>query len=141
MSDFYYGLLAGAASGALVCWIVAKIIFGIVRRRVLEQLLEIQQHLSSESMPTQHTASDQPVVLVRVEEYDGIYYLYNASDNTFMTQGSSLNALEDNLNTSQWKGHHLIINDGDPLVMAQLLADGAATVGIDEITSRARTEA
>lgn len=112
MDSFFIGFLAGA----LVASVVLRIALSIATRRAEEQLEALMAALKTVS--AKHIAA-------RVEQHDGVFYVYRLDDDTFLAQGNSLTELSQRIE-DRMKDARVFVTEGDPKVVSALKATGDA---------------
>lgn len=108
MESFAIGFFAGAviASAAL------RIALHIATKRAEAQLETLMSAIK--------TVSDKHIA-ARVEQHDGVFYVYRVDDNTFLAQGNSLTELKQRIE-DRIKDARVFVTEGDPEVMSALKA-------------------
>ena len=107
-------LIAGVAIGiTLTCWIMWFMIRRAERRAVenIERLLHVLDKLK------------EGQILARVEEQDGIFYVYNTEDQSFMAQGTTIAELRERID-QRWADAQVMITEGDKDVIERLKGTG-----------------
>jgi hypothetical protein len=108
MESFFYGVFAGI----VLTTIVVNIVLRRATRRAEQQLEEMVQAI-------QALSANQ--VQARVEEDNGVFYVYRADDNTFLAQGTTMSELRERIE-SRMKDAMVYVTEGDPEVLARLKA-------------------
>lgn len=108
MIEFAIGIVAG---------IVASIV--LVRLAVWYLLKKAEQRLQELIQTVEQAQANS--VQARVEEHDGVFYVYNAEDNTFMVQGTNIAELKKRIN-ERWKDVRVYVTEGDESVLERLKA-------------------
>lgn len=65
----------------------------------------------------------QSMIICRVEEHHGIFYIYNVTDNSFVAQGKDLEEIRQAAER-RWKNIDIMVNEGDKEVIDRLKATG-----------------
>ena len=105
-------LIAGIGLGiALTCWILWFMIRRAERRAIenVERLLHVLEQLK------------QGQILARVEEQDGVFYIYNTEDDSFMAQGSTVTELRERIE-QRWRDVRVYVTQGEQDVIDRLKA-------------------
>jgi hypothetical protein len=110
---FFYGLFAGIALSV----IVVNIALRIATRRAERQIEELAAAIN---------ALSPPKIEARVEEQDGVFYVYRADDNSFLAQGTNLPELRQRIE-SRMKDVMVYVTEGDAEVLARLKSTGTET--------------
>lgn len=105
-----FDLLLGMMIGIGISVAITYIILDRAARRADEELTAL-----IESIQEQQKNS----ISARVEEHDGVYYVYNIRDNSFLAQGSNLNELKDRIE-SRVKDVRVFVTEGDADVLQRL---------------------
>ena len=103
-------LIIGVAAGiALTCWIFYFMIQRAMRRAEnnLQRLQHVIEHLQ------------QGMILARVEEEDGVFYIYNTKDSTFMAQGTTVAEIRQRIE-QRWQDVSVYVTEGDKDVIERL---------------------
>ena len=111
MTEFIVGLVFGIA----LTLVAVRILLTIAVRRAEATIQALEQAID---------ALNSSTITARVEEHDGVFYVYNADDDTFLVQGSSMNELQEKLE-SQYQNKNIVVTQGDESVMARLKNTGA----------------
>lgn len=108
METFIIGFLVGAITVAAVIRIALHI---AVKRaeHTIEALQEAIEKIQTTMIPA------------RVEQHDGIFYVYNTQDNSFIAQGTTLDELRSRIE-GRMKDARVIVQEGDPAVLEALKA-------------------
>lgn len=112
MENFIIGLVVGAIATAVVLRVA---LYLAVRQaeKTLEALEQALQKIHTDMIPA------------RVEQHDGVFYVYNARDNSFIAQGTSLAELRIRIE-GRMKHAQVIVQEGDPAVLEALKATNNA---------------
>lgn len=112
MENFIIGVVVGAICTALVLRVA---LYLAVRQaeKTLEALEQALQKIQTDMIPA------------RVEQHDGVFYVYNARDNSFIAQGTSLSELRSRIE-GRMKDAHVVVQEGDPAVLEALKATNHA---------------
>jgi lipopolysaccharide export LptBFGC system permease protein LptF len=115
MTEFVFGIVAGM----IITAVIVNIAFRIATRRAeqqLEQLVEAVKSLSANQ------------IQARVEEQDGVFYVYRVDDNSFLAQGTTMAELRERIE-SRMKDAMVYVTEGDAEVLARLKATRQETTG------------
>jgi lipopolysaccharide export LptBFGC system permease protein LptF len=110
MEQFLIGMFAGIVLTVIVGrWILIRATARAEQQ--IEQMVQAIQALSVNQ------------VQARVEEDNGVFYVYRADDNTFLAQGTTMAELRERIE-SRMKDAMVCVTEGDPEVLARLKATG-----------------
>lgn len=110
MNDIVLGLIVGATATFILGYVLLK----IAERKAednLEKLLAVIQHLQTH------------MILARVEEHQGVFYVYNVRDDSFMAQGVSIDELRERIE-QRWPQADVSVTEGDQAVLERLRSTG-----------------
>jgi hypothetical protein len=113
MIEFVYGIIAGM----IITAVLVNIAYRLATRRAeqqIEQLAEAIKTLSANQ------------IQARVEEDNGVFYVYRIDDNSFLAQGTSMAELKERIE-SRMKDARVFVTEGDPEVLSRLKATAAET--------------
>ena len=105
--------LLGAAAGAIIGYVVLRILVHIAVRRTereLELLVRAVEIYQASTIPA------------RVEHIDGVFYVYDTRDGSFLAQGQTVAELRDRIE-SRVKNCEVRITEGEESVLSLLKAD------------------
>ena len=105
-------LVAGIGIGiAITCWILWFMIRRAERRAMenIERLLHVLDKLK------------EGQILARVEEEDGVFYVYNTEDDSFMAQGATISEIRDRIE-QRWRDVQVFVTQGEQAVLDRLKA-------------------
>jgi hypothetical protein len=109
MEQFLIGMFAGIVLAVIVGrWILAR-----ATAQAEQQIEQIIQQLKQEIDQT---------ITARVEEHDGMFYVYDSENNNFLAQGENLEVLKQRIE-SRIKNARVYVTQGDPDVIARLKSD------------------
>jgi lipopolysaccharide export LptBFGC system permease protein LptF len=115
MFEFAIGFFAGI----MVFYIFLKMMLHVAIKQFQEQVLnEVNTHQISTS------AAD---IAVRIEEYDGVFYVYDIADNTFLGQGSTFTEIKQVLEEKN-PNSNVFIAEGDESVIDKIKISKQSTV-------------
>lgn len=110
-----FDFLLGLAVGIIGTTIVIRILLSMAVRRAEATIQALEYAINELKNST---------VSARVEEHDGVFYVYNAEDGTFLVQGSSMIELQEKLD-SQYQNKNIVVTEGDESVLTRLKNTGA----------------
>ena len=113
MIEFVSGIIAGL----IIAAVLINIAWRLVTRRAeqqIEQLAEAIKTLSANQ------------IQARVEEDNGVFYVYRIDDNSFLAQGTTMAELRERIE-SRMKDAMIYVTEGDPEVLSRLKATATET--------------
>lgn len=113
MSDFVLGILMGVPAGVLLMYLVLKIAINVAINKIKEDLGSLEEALEKHQEKT--------LISCRVEQHDGVFFVYNNDTNEFMAQGSTLLELRERIK-ARWKDQRVSVVAGEDAVLEQLKA-------------------
>ena len=103
IEGFFIGLIAGAVLAVIL---LSRAIEKILKPTDLEKMAaKIDEQRSSK-------------ISARVEEVNGVFYVYNADDDSFLVQGSTLNELVEHID-KRIPDATIVITEGEPDTVAR----------------------
>lgn len=108
MTELIVGVVFGVVLGALMFRIM---IYFAVRRAQgeLENLITVMNRLQ------------ENMIMCRVEQHEGVFYVYNTRDQSFVAQGKTLSELQQAVE-SRWRDVDIYLTEGDQAVLQSLKA-------------------
>jgi hypothetical protein len=107
MIEFALGFLVGVVA----IYIVLKVLANILFKRLEKELAELDHELKV--LDT--------VVTARVEEENGVFYIYGVNDNLFLAQGRTIDEIKQVVE-SRDATKKVMVTEGDPAVIDRLKA-------------------
>jgi hypothetical protein len=107
MIEFALGILVGVVA----MYIVLKVLANILFKRLEKELAELDQELKMLDS----------VVTARVEEENGVFYIYSVNDNMFLAQGRTIDEIKQVVE-SRDATKKVMVTEGDPAVIDRLKA-------------------
>ena len=105
--------LIGAAAGAIVGYMVFRIMIHIAVSRAERELGLLARAVEI------YEASTIPA---RVEQIDGVFYVYDTRDDSFLAQGQTVTELRSRIE-SRVKHARVLVTEGEEAVVSLLKAD------------------
>ena len=105
--------LTGAAAGMIVGYVVFRIMIHIAVSRAERELGLLARAVEI------YEASTIPA---RVEQIDGVFYVYDTRDDSFLAQGHTVTELRDRIE-SRVKHARVLVTEGEESVLSLLKAD------------------
>ena len=112
MESFAIGFFAGV----VIASVALRIALHIATRRAEAQLETLMAAIKTVSATN---------IEARVEQHDGVFYIYRVDDNTFIAQGNSLTELRQRIE-DRVKDARVFVTEGDPEVVSALKATADA---------------
>ena len=112
MSEMIIGIAIGMAIGLVAAYFLLQVFVGWMLRRSEERLEMLVRAMET-------VAANQ--IAARVEEENGIFYVYNAKDGSFLAQGTTLTELREHIE-SRWPDATVSVTEGDIAVLERLKA-------------------
>ena len=114
MTEFVFGIIAGMIITAVLVNIAWRMATRHDEQQV-EQLVEAIKALSVADL-----------VQARVEESDGVFYIYRVDDDSFLAQGTTMAELKEHIE-SRMKDARVYVTQGDVAVLEKLKATATET--------------
>lgn len=111
MSDIILGVAIGAVIGVVGFYFAMKLAINILMRRLARDVETLEEALKEQIN----------LIPCRVEQHDGVFFVYNNDTNEFMAQGSTLAELRERIK-ARWKDQRVSVVAGDDAVLEQLKA-------------------
>ena len=105
--------LIGVAAGAIVGYVVLRILLHIAVSRAEKELGLLARAVEI------YEASTIPA---RVEQIDGVFYVYDTRDDSFLAQGETVTELRSRIQ-SRVKHARVLVTEGEESVLSLLKAD------------------
>ena len=112
MSEMIFTFIGGIVIGFVASYLLLQYFVGWMLRRSEERLEMLVRAMET-------VANDY--IAARAEEENGVFYIYNAKDGSFMAQGSSLTELLDHV-SARYPGVTVSVTEGDTEVLDRLRA-------------------
>ncbi len=109
--DILLWISVGIAVGVWMFYLALKLAVHILSRRIQRDLETLEEALK------EHV----DLIPCRVEQHDGVFFVYNNETNEFMAQGSTLIELRERIK-ARWKDQRVSVVAGDDAVLEQLKA-------------------
>ena len=106
MIDF----LAGLAFGVTIIVVIMYFVIKRAEAHLVGNIKTIMDQLEEQT---------KNIISARVEQHDGIFYVYNVSDNSFIAQGNSIQEIREGIE-SRMKDATVLVTEGDESVLAAL---------------------
>ena len=109
--DIVLWVVVGIFIGVTAFYLTLKLAVNILTRRIERELETLEEALK------EHV----DLIPCRVEQHQGMFFVYNNNTNEFMAQGSTLTELRERIK-ARWKDHRVSVVAGDEDVLEQLKA-------------------
>ncbi len=116
MMEFFTGFALGTAVGVFI-------VLMFIRSAVRDALESADDSLTR--LKNLVETEIENTIQTRVEEHDGVYYIYNVKDGAFLVQGSTLKEVKDSIER-QFPNTNVNITSGDVDVIKKLKAEFGA---------------
>jgi hypothetical protein len=100
--------LIGAAAGAVIGYVVLRILLFIAVSRAERELALLARAVEIYEAAT---------ISARVEQIDGVFYVYDTRDDSFLAQGHSVDELRDRIR-SRVKHARVLVTEGEESVLS-----------------------
>jgi hypothetical protein len=111
MMEFVSGIILGM----IITAVLVNIAYRLATHRAEKQIEQLAEAIKA------LTANQ---IQARVEEDNGVFYVYRTDDNSFLAQGTCMSELKERIE-SRMKDAQVYVTEGDPEVLARLKATGA----------------
>lgn len=115
MVEFAIGFFVGI----MVFYIILKMMLHVVIKNFEEQVLS--------RINTHHDGAPTSDIAVRIEEYNGVFYVYNIADDMFLGQGSTFTEIKQVLEEKN-PNSNVFIAEGDESVIDKIKISKQSTV-------------
>ncbi len=109
MADFIVGVVAGV----LLLWLFQWVLAWMIQRQVDQQVAELERLIK--------TQTQMQTVWGRVEEVNGVFYVYNQNTDEFLAQGADLAEI-DLVIKQRWPDRTVLVKSGEDNVVQRLKA-------------------
>jgi hypothetical protein len=100
--------LIGAAAGAIVGYVVLRIMIHVALSRAERELGLLVRAVE---------IYEASIISARVEQIDGVFYVYDTRDDSFLAQGHSVDELRDRIQ-SRVKHARVLVTEGEESVLS-----------------------
>jgi len=110
-------LIVGIVFGMVLAMVVVYVYLRMVMLRAaenLDNLLNVIERLK------------ESIIHARIEEQDGVFYVYNIEDQSFMAQGKTIAELRERIE-QRWRDAQVFITQGEQAVLDRLRSTEAQT--------------
>ncbi len=109
--DIVLWVVVGIFIGVSLFYLALKLAVNVLTRRIERELETLEEALK------EHV----DLIPCRVEQHQGVFFVYNNETNEFMAQGSTLTELRERIK-ARWKDQRVSVVAGDEAVLEQLKA-------------------
>jgi len=106
--------ILGTAFGALTTYVIQQVMMYYAMRNLQELLgKELLDKLSEiDHAPGLQNQTDNSQIKTRIEEIDGVFYIFNADNNEFVAQGATMTEIQEHMNARMIKSD-VVVTAGD----------------------------
>lgn len=117
MTELFVGMIFGMCLALVAVYLYLRMIM-VRAAQNIDDLIQVIERLK------------ESIIHARVEESDGVFYVYNTEDDTFMAQGTTVTELRERIE-QRWHDVQVFITQGDQAVLDRLKAtDPKQSAGI-----------
>lgn len=110
--DFIFGTLFGIVISYFAVRVMIRLIVDKVER-------EMGQTLDSLLKDNKHSTSDDATqIKARVENINGVFYIFDVRNGNFIAQGKSMGEILEHIK-ARTINHDIVVSEGDPEVMSK----------------------
>jgi len=110
MTELFVGMIFGMCLALAVVYVYLRMVM-LRAAQNLDDLIQVIERLK------------QSIIHARVEEEDGVFYVYNTEDQSFMAQGRTVAELRERIE-QRWRDTQVLITEGDKEVIQRLRGTG-----------------
>lgn len=110
MTELFVGMIFGMCLALVIVYVYLRMVM-LRAAQNLDDLIQVIERLK------------ESIIHARVEEADGVFYIYNTADDAFMAQGSTIAELRERIE-QRWHDAQVFITQGDQAVLDRLKATG-----------------
>ena len=108
MTELFVGMILGMCLALVVVYLYLRMVM-LRAAQNLDDLLQVIENLKDS------------IIQARVEEADGVFYVYNTADQSFMAQGRTVTELRERIE-QRWHDAQVMITQGEQAVLDRLKA-------------------
>lgn len=108
MTELFVGMIFGMCLALALVYVYLRMVM-LRAAQNLDDLLQVIERLK------------ESIIQARVEEADGVFYVYNTADQSFMAQGTSIEELRERIE-QRWADAQVMITQGEQAVLDRLKA-------------------
>lgn len=106
MTELFVGVIVGMCLALVIVYVYLRMVM-LHAAQDLDDLMRVIENLK------------QSIIHARVEEADGVFYVYNIEDQSFMAQGRTVTELRERID-QRWRDAQVLITEGDQAVLDRL---------------------
>lgn len=110
MTELFVGMIFGMCLALVVVYLYLRMVM-LRAAQNLDDLIQVIERLK------------ESIIHARVEEQDGVFYVYNTEDQSFMAQGRTVAELRERIE-QRWADAQVMITQGEQAVLDRLKATG-----------------
>ena len=110
MTELFVGMIFGMCLALVVVYLYLRMVM-LRAAQNLDDLIQVIERLK------------ESIIQARVEEEDGVFYVYNTEDQSFMAQGRTVAELRERIE-QRWRDTQVLITEGDKEVIQRLRGTG-----------------
>ena len=110
MTELFVGMIFGMCLALVVVYLYLRMVM-LRAAQNLDDLMQVIERLK------------ESIIHARVEEQDGVFYVYNTEDQSFMAQGRTVAELREHID-QRWADAQVMITQGEQAVLDRLKATG-----------------
>ena len=99
MTELIVGVVFGMCLALAIVYVYLRMVM-LRAAQNLDDLIEVIEQLK------------KSIIHARVEEQDGVFYVYNTADQSFMAQGTTVTELRERIE-QRWANAQVLITEGD----------------------------
>ena len=108
MTELFVGMIFGMCLALVVVYLYLRMVM-LRAAQNLDDLIQVIERLK------------ESIIHARVEEQDGVFYVYNTEDQSFMAQGRTVAELRERIE-QRWADAQVMITQGEQAVLDRLKA-------------------
>jgi hypothetical protein len=113
MTELFVGMVFGMILAMVVIYVYLRMVM-LRAAENLDNLLNVIERLK------------ESIIHARIEEQDGVFYVYNIEDQSFMAQGKTIAELRERIE-QRWRDAQVFITQGEQAVLDRLRSTEAQT--------------
>lgn len=111
MTELIVGMVFGMCLALVVVYLYLRMVM-LRAAQNIDDLIQVIERLK------------ESIIHARVEEENGMFYVYNTADQSFMAQGTTIAELRERIE-QRWADAQVMITQGDQAVLDRLKATGS----------------
>lgn len=108
MTELFVGMIFGMCLALAVVYVYLRMVM-LRAAQNIDDLIQVIERLK------------ESIIHARVEEADGVFYVYNTADQSFMAQGTTIAELRERIE-QRWADAQVMITQGERAVLDRLKA-------------------